>query len=67
MMGDIVHLPDGDMTLDVDLTCSAPIERVDIFNGLDLPKPSGPIGKKSLATVFESFGKGRNIEAGSGR
>lgn len=35
MMGDIVHLPAGEMTIDVDISAAAPIERVDIFNGLD--------------------------------
>ncbi len=35
MMGDIVHLPSGDAEIDVDILAAAPIERVDIFNGLD--------------------------------
>ncbi|MCZ6772036.1 MAG: DUF3604 domain-containing protein [Proteobacteria bacterium] len=35
MMGDIVHLPAGKMEIDVDILTTAPIERVDIFNGLD--------------------------------
>ncbi|MDE2791229.1 MAG: DUF3604 domain-containing protein [Paracoccaceae bacterium] len=35
LMGDIVHLPSGDMTLDVALETASPIERVDLFNGLD--------------------------------
>ena len=48
MMGDIVHLPDGDMTLDVDLTCSTPIERVDIFNGLDLVETIRPYRQEEL-------------------
>ena len=34
IMGDIVHLPEGDVTLKVKMHASAPIERVDIFNGL---------------------------------
>lgn len=35
LMGDIVHLPDGGAELDVEIVAAAPIERVDIFNGLD--------------------------------
>ncbi len=35
MMGDIVHLPSGDAEIDVDILAAAPIERVDVFNGLD--------------------------------
>ena len=50
MMGDIVHLPDGDMTLDVDVTCSAPIERIDIFNGLDLVETIRPYRQEELGS-----------------
>ena len=39
-MGDIVHLPEGDASLAVCRT-STPIERVDIFNGLDRVEQSG--------------------------
>ncbi len=35
MMGDIVHLPTGGVSLQVHVTGSAPIERIDIFNGLE--------------------------------
>ena len=35
MMGDIVHLPSGNAVLKVHMIGSAPIERVDIFNGLE--------------------------------
>ncbi|WNK00840.1 hypothetical protein L2D14_05290 [Thalassospiraceae bacterium LMO-JJ14] len=35
LMGDIVHLPTGEATLDIDITGAKPIERVDIYNGLD--------------------------------
>jgi len=34
-MGDIVHLPGGDVALNVDILAGAPIERLEIFNGLD--------------------------------
>lgn len=36
LMGDIVHLPSGEMELSVALETTSPIERVDIFNGVDL-------------------------------
>ena len=35
LMGDIVHLPNGQMELNIEVKCSAPIERIDIFNGLE--------------------------------
>ena len=34
MMGDLVHLPEGDVQFRIDILASAPIERVEIFNGL---------------------------------
>lgn len=45
MMGDIVHLASGDVTVTVDIVASAPIERVEIFNGrerLETVRPYGP-------------------------
>ena len=45
MMGDIVHLPVGGVTLDVAVSGSAPIERIDVFNGLvhlETLRPYGP-------------------------
>ena len=36
LIGDIVHLPDGDVELSVDIVAAAAIERVDIFNGSEL-------------------------------
>jgi len=35
IMGDIVHLPSGEAELHVDIQTASPIERVDIFNGLE--------------------------------
>ena len=48
MMGDIVHLPSGDMELDVDILSTAPIERVDIFNGLEHVETVRPYTKDDL-------------------
>jgi hypothetical protein len=49
-MGDIVHIPDGDMTLHVEMRCNAPIERVDIFNGLDLVETIRPYRQDELGS-----------------
>lgn len=35
MMGDIVHLPSGDLQLSLTVTAASPIRRIDLFNGLD--------------------------------
>ena len=48
MMGDIVHLPEGGVRLDVDILAAAPIERVDIFNGRDLIATVRPYGQEDL-------------------
>ncbi|MCH1425511.1 MAG: DUF3604 domain-containing protein, partial [Alphaproteobacteria bacterium] len=48
IMGDIVHLPDGEMTLHVEMRCGAPIERVDVFNGLDLVETVRPYRQDEL-------------------
>ncbi|MEX2450096.1 MAG: hypothetical protein WD407_04505 [Rhodospirillales bacterium] len=48
MMGDIVHLPSGDMEIDVDILSRAPIERVDIFNGLEHIETVRPYGNDDL-------------------
>src|SRR3546814_13627899 len=48
MMGDIVHLPSGAVALRIDLHASAPVERVDIFNGLDHLETIRPYGTDDL-------------------
>jgi hypothetical protein len=35
LMGDIVHLPDGEVEIEVEVLGCAPIERIDLFNGLE--------------------------------
>ena len=47
-MGDIVHLPSGGVTLTVDVLASAPIERLDVFNGLDHVETVRPYGAGDL-------------------
>ena len=48
MMGDIVHLAEGDMELRVAVTTSSPIIKVDIFNGLELIETVRPYGEADL-------------------
>ena len=67
VMGDIVHLPSGKMSIKVDIRASVPIERVDIFNGLDLVETIRPYRRKILVRVFVLYGKGLNIVAVFGR
>lgn len=48
MMGDIVHLPEGGAALSVSIEAKSPIERVDIFNGLDLAETVRPYAPEDL-------------------
>lgn len=48
LMGDIVHLPAGEMELAVSVAANAPIERVDIFNGRELVATVRPYGESDL-------------------
>ena len=48
MMGDIVQLPAGGMELEVDILAATPIERLDIFNGLDHVETIRPYGQDEL-------------------
>jgi hypothetical protein len=48
LMGDIVHLPSGGAELQVDIVGAAPIERVDIFNGLEHVETIRPYAREDL-------------------
>jgi hypothetical protein len=48
MMGDIVHLPEGGVTLNVEVAGSVPIERLDVFNGLEHLETIRPYGADEL-------------------
>lgn len=48
MMGDIVQLPSGNAMLKIHVTGSAPIERVDIFNGLEHVSTHRPYAESDL-------------------
>lgn len=47
-MGDIVHLPEGDLSLDVGVHAAAPIERIDLFDGTALIETHRPFGADDL-------------------
>ncbi len=48
MMGDIVQLPSGGVTLKIHVTGSAPIERIDVFNGLEHLATHRPYSENDL-------------------
>lgn len=48
LMGDIVHLPDGDAELVVSVETGPPILRIDIFNGTDLVETVRPYTENEL-------------------
>ena len=48
MMGDIVQTNDGGVTLKLEVVAQAPIERVEIRNGMDVLKTVRPYGKTDL-------------------
>ena len=48
MMGDIVHFPKGDLSIDINISAASPIERLDIFNGLNIIETYKPYNKKEL-------------------
>jgi len=48
LMGDIVHLPQGEAMLHVAVSAPAPIERLEVFNGLDLIETIRPYAPADL-------------------
>ena len=58
IMGDIVHLPTGDISLKVDIRASVAIERVDIFNGLTLIETIRPYAKEDLGSRIRVIWEG---------
>ena len=57
-MGDIVHLGDGDAQLEVEVRASTPIERIDIFNGLDHVETIRPFEKEELGNRIRVIWEG---------
>ena len=48
MMGDIARVADGEVDLAIEVIGSAPIERLDIYDGLDLIETVRPYGAGDL-------------------
>ena len=58
LMGDIVHLPDGTLEIHADISAGASIERVDLFNGLDLIETLRPYGEGDLGARIRLIWEG---------
>jgi len=58
IMGDIVHVPAGDVTLKAEINCSTAIERVDIFNGLELIETMRPYRQDELGSRIRVIWEG---------
>ena len=58
LMGDIVHLPEGGVELSAEIVTAAPIERIDVFNGLDLIETIRPYGKDDLGSRIRVIWEG---------
>ena len=57
-MGDIVQTADGEVELAVDILAAAPIERVDIFNGLEHLETVRPYGVNDLGNRIRVIWEG---------
>ncbi len=57
-MGDIVAVPDGEVELQVEAVGSAPIERIEVFNGLDLVETFRPYGPDDLGSRIRVMWEG---------
>ena len=57
-MGDIVHLPSGEVELNVDIRTSSPIERVDLFNGLEHLETIRPFTQEDLGARIRVLWEG---------
>ena len=67
MMGDIVHLPEGEAELRVEVSAGAPILRIDLLNGLDLVESvplyePGALGERIRALWHGAEYRGRARE-----
>ncbi|MAG95366.1 MAG: DUF3604 domain-containing protein [Alphaproteobacteria bacterium] len=57
-MGDIVAVPEGEVVLRVEAVGSAPIERIEVFNGLDLIETFRPYGPDDLGARIRVMWEG---------
>ena len=58
LMGDIVHLPDGGMELTVAVETTSPIERIEVYNGLDLVETVRPFTTEDLGARIRVLWEG---------
>jgi hypothetical protein len=58
LMGDIVHLTDGGVEFDAEIVAAAPIERIDLFNGLDLIETMRPFAESELGSRIRVIWEG---------
>ncbi|MBZ8131964.1 DUF3604 domain-containing protein [Afifella sp. IM 167] len=58
LMGDLVHLPEGEAELSVSVLASSPIERVDIFNGAELVETIRPFADADLGARIRLLWEG---------
>ncbi|MFV0475836.1 MAG: DUF3604 domain-containing protein [Pikeienuella sp.] len=58
LMGDIVHLPKGEVALDVSVVTTSPIERIDIFNGMELIDTIRPYAEADLGARIRVLWEG---------
>jgi len=58
LMGDLVHLPEGEMELSVSILASSPIERVDVFNGAELVETIRPYCEADLGARIRLLWEG---------
>ena len=58
IMGDIVNLPSGEMTIDINVAAASPIERLDIYNGLNLVETYKPYSEIDLGNRIRIIWEG---------
>ena len=58
IMGDIVNLPNGEMSLNISVSTAVAIERLDIFNGSELIETFKPFSEKDLGNRIRVIWEG---------
>ena len=58
IMGDIVNLPSGEMSIDINVVAASPIERLDIYNGLNLIETFKPYSERDLGNRIRIIWEG---------
>ena len=66
-MGDIVHFPNGDLSISINIEAAAAIERLDIFNGKDLVETYKPYSENELGNRIRIIWEGAEYRGDSGK